>query len=87
MQMKRLIPGLVFAGFFAAIIGTSFAAPAARPVTDSFSAYAGETSGVISPDNGYVIHVECSDYVIHVEWSGVAAPDLAPIATDALFDK
>lgn len=85
--MKKLIPSLAFAGFMAAVVGTSFAAPAAQPTVDRYAAYTGETAGVISPEQSYVIHLECGDYVLHLEWSATDAPAQAAVAADALFDK
>jgi hypothetical protein len=87
-MMKKLTAGLALAGFFAAMIGTSYAGPAAQPVSDSLATYTGEATDAGLVEASYVVHVEYSDYVLHLEWSRMEANAAATGAeTDALFDK
>ncbi|MEZ4360994.1 MAG: hypothetical protein R3B48_12495 [Kofleriaceae bacterium] len=86
--MKKSILGFAFVGFFAAVIGTSFAGPAAQPVADAYASYAGETTTAAADQVDYVVHLEYSDYVLHLEWRDIEAgtPSLN-VAADSLFDK
>jgi hypothetical protein len=86
--MKRNVTlGLVFAGFLAAVVGTSFADPTARPMNDSFAAYSGETTTAVADQVDYVVHLEWSDYVLHLEWRDIAQAAGAVLASDQLFDR
>jgi hypothetical protein len=86
--MKRNVTlGLVFAGFLAAVVGTSFADPAARPVTDAYAAYSGEATTAVADQVDYIVHLEWSDYVLHLEWRDVLNSASAVMASDQLFDR
>lgn len=86
-MMKKLTTGLALAGFFAAMIGTSYAGPAAQPVSDSLATYKGDTTEADLVQASYVLHLEGSDYVLHLEWSSLSEAATAKGAeTDALFD-
>ena len=87
-MMKKLTVGLALAGFFAAMIGTSYAGPAAQPVSDGLATYKGDTTEADLVQASYVVHLEYSDYVLHLEWSSLAeAASATGAETDALFDK
>ncbi len=86
--MKRNVTlGLVLAGFVAALVGTSFADPPARPLADSFATYAGETTTAVADRVDYVVHLEWSDYALHLEWRDIQQAASAVLASDALFDR
>jgi hypothetical protein len=87
--MKKLIAPLALVGFFATMIGTSYAAPAAQPVNDDYSKYDGDTTAVDVESKSYVIHLEYNGYVLHLEWSNVevAATGTTTGAGDQLFDR
>jgi hypothetical protein len=86
--MKRNVTlGLVLAGFLAAVVGTSFADPSARPVSDNFATYSGETTTALADQVDYVVHLEWSDYVLHLEWRDVLAQASAGPVSDQLFDR
>ncbi len=86
--MKKMTLALAFTGFLAAVVGTSFAGPAAQPVTDAYANYSGETITASASQVDYVVHLEWSDYVVHLEWRDIAeAAANAGMAADSLFDK
>ncbi len=86
--MKKLIAPLALVGFFATMIGTSFAGPAAQPVADDYAKYDGDSTPVNFEAESYIIHLEYNGYVLHLEWSNVeaAATGTTTGAGDQLFD-
>jgi hypothetical protein len=86
--MKKLIGPLALAGFFAAMIGTSYASPTNAAQTDGYTSYSGETASLDAVQADYVLHLEYNGYVLHLEWRGVEANGTSTEgASDKIFDR